>query len=69
MELYKKDSMKRVHGPNDHSHRRLLFRKNEWEVCLALSETDWTVDSDVKSELLEHASLALINRLEQLDSH
>ena len=69
MELYQKDSMIKVHGPIDHSHRRLFFRKNEWEVCLALSETDWTVDSDVKNELLEHVSLALINRLEQLDSH
>jgi len=69
MELYQKDSMIKVHGPIDHSHRRLFFRKNEWEVCLALSETDWTVDSDVKSELLEHVSIALINRLEQLDSH
>ena len=69
MELYLKNSTIRVHGPIDHSHRRLFFRKNEWEVCLALSETDWTVDSDVKSELLEHVSLALINRLEQLDSH
>ena len=69
MELYQKDSMIKVHGPIDNSHRRLFFRKNEWEVCLALPETDWTVDSDVKSELLEHVSLALINRLEQLDSH
>ena len=69
MELYLKNSMIRVHGPIDHSHRRLLFRKNEWEVSLALSETNWTVDSDIKSELLEHVSLAFINRLEQLDSH
>ena len=69
MELYLKNSTIRVHGPIDHSHRRLLFRKNEWEVRLALSETNWTVDSDIKNELLEHVSLAFINRLEQIDSH
>ena len=69
IELYQKGSMIKFHGPDDDSHRRLLFHKKEWEVCLALAETDWTVDSDIKSELLEHVSIALINRLEQLDSH
>ena len=69
MELYQKSSMIKGHGPIDPSHRRLLFSKNEWEVRLALSETNWTLDSDVKNELLEYVSLALINRLEQLDSH
>ena len=68
IELYKKNSMVWNHGSIDHDNRILLFRENEWEVRLVLLKASWTIDTDVKSKLLEHVSLALINRLKQLDS-
>jgi UDP-GlcNAc:undecaprenyl-phosphate GlcNAc-1-phosphate transferase len=52
--------------PPELSHRIILLRKGEWEVRLAIPETSWTVDSDIKGDLLERVSMALINRLEQL---
>jgi hypothetical protein len=45
----------------------LLFRQGAWEVRLALPESSWTIDSDVKGDLLERVSLALMTRLDQLE--
>ena len=52
--------------PAELSHEIILLRKGEWEVRLAIPETSWAVDSDIKGDLLEKVSMALINRLEQL---
>ena len=45
----------------------LLFKKESWELRLALPESSWTVDSDVKGNLLEKVSMALLSRLEKID--
>ena len=54
-------------APEEPTHRMLLFRQGAWEVRLALPESSWTIDSDVKGDLLERVSLALMTRLEQLE--
>ena len=39
-------------GPEETSHRVLLFRQGACEVQMALPESSWTIDSDVKGALL-----------------
>ena len=36
---------------------------------LALPESSWTTDSDVKGDLFERVSMALMTRLEELENH
>ncbi|MBT5995576.1 MAG: undecaprenyl/decaprenyl-phosphate alpha-N-acetylglucosaminyl 1-phosphate transferase [Candidatus Marinimicrobia bacterium] len=54
-------------GSEYSSQRMLLFKKESWELRLALPESSWTVDSDVKGNLLEKVSMALLSRLEKID--
>jgi len=68
MELYKKSSKVWNQGTIDNEHHMILFCQNEWEVRLALSKINWTIDSDVKHKLMERVTLALINRIKKLDS-
>lgn len=49
------------------SHRVFLYQKGDWEVRLEIPEASWKVDSDIKGDLLKRVSLALMNRLEQLE--
>jgi hypothetical protein len=44
-----------------------MFQQGAWEVRIALPESSWKTDSDVKGDLLERVSLAFLARLEQLD--
>jgi UDP-GlcNAc:undecaprenyl-phosphate/decaprenyl-phosphate GlcNAc-1-phosphate transferase len=53
-------------GSDDLAHRTLEFHQDDWEVRIALPETSWMIDSDVKSQMLEQVSSALMTRLEQL---
>ena len=39
-----------------------------WQVRMALPESSWNVDSDVKGNLLERVSIAFLERLKQLGS-
>ena len=55
-------------GPEDNSHRSLVFKQKEWEVRVTLPQHSWNIDSDVKSQLLEKVSFALMTRLQQLES-
>ena len=68
-ELRKTDSIIWESGPEDHSHRALMFKHKKWEVRMNLPESSWKIDSDVKGNLLEKVSLAFLVRLEQLESH
>ena len=67
-ELRLNDSVTWQKGPEDRSHRLLVFKQQDWEVRITLPEHSWNVDSDVKSQLLEKVSFALMTRLEQLES-
>ena len=68
IELRLKDSVIWEKGPEDRSHRMLVFRQEDWEVRITLPEHSWNIDSDVKSQLLEKVSFSLMRRLGQLES-
>ena len=67
VELRKKDSIIWQSGPENQSHRILMFQHFEWEVRMALPASSWKIDSDVKGNLLERVSLAFLARLKQLE--
>ena len=67
-ELRHKDLVVWQSGHENHSHRMLMFQHEKWEVRIALPESSWKIDSDVKGELLEEVSLAFLVRLKQLES-
>ena len=54
-------------GEEDTSHRILSFHKGTCEILLALHESNLKIDSDLKGNLLESVSYALIRRIEQLE--
>ena len=68
IELRHKDSVVWQSGPENQLHRMMLFQQGAWEMRMALPETSWKIDSDVKGDLLERVSLAFLARLEQLES-
>ena len=53
-------------GVEDSSHRILSYSQGSSEVLLAVHESSLTIDSDLKENLLESVSVALMGRLEQL---
>ena len=68
IEVRKAEQVLWADGPTDQSHRTLLFQADSWEVRWGLPEASWTLDSDVKGELLDQVSQALFERLQQLDT-
>ena len=68
IELRHKDSVVWQSGPENQLHRMLMFQQGAWEIRMALPESSWKIDSDVKGDLLESVSLALLARLEQLET-
>ena len=68
IEVRKAEQVLWADGPTDQSHRTLLFQSHSWEVRWRLPEYSWTLDSDVKGELLDQVSQALFDRLQQLDA-
>jgi len=67
MELLHKDSVVWQSGPENQLHRMLMFQQGAWEIRMALPESSWKIDSDIKGDLLERVSLAFLVRLEQLE--
>ena len=67
IELRHKDSVVWQSGPENQLHRMLMFQQGAWEMRMALLESSWKIDSDVKGDLLERVSLAFLVRLEQLE--
>jgi len=67
IELRHKDSVVWQSGPENQLHRMLMFQQGAWEMRMALPESSWKIDSDVKGDLLERVSLAFLVRLEQLE--
>ena len=68
IELRKKDLVVWQSGPENLSHRMLMFQHEKWEVRMNFLESSWKTDSDVKGNLLERVSLAFLVRLKQLES-
>ena len=67
IELGHKDSVVWQSGSENQLHRMLMFQQGAWEIRMALPESSWKIDSDVKGVLLERVSLAFLARLEQLE--
>ncbi len=67
IELRHKDSVVWQSGPENQLHRMLMFQQGAWEMRMALPESSWKIDSDVKGDLMERVSLAFLVRLEQLE--
>ena len=67
IELRHKDSVVWQSGPENQLHRMLMFQQGAWEIRMALPESSWKIDSDIKGDLLERVSLAFLVRLEQLE--
>ena len=68
IEVRLRDTVVWQRGYENHLHRMLLFQHGAWEVRMALPESSWKIDSDVKGDLLESVSLALLARLEQIET-
>ena len=68
IELRKKDSIIWQSGIENQLHRMLKFQRGNWEVLMALPESSWKTDSDIKGDLLERVSLAFLSRLGQLEN-
>ena len=68
IEVRLRDSVVWQSGPENHSHRMLMFQHRAWEVRMAVPETSWKNDSDVKGDLRERVALAFLARLEQLET-
>jgi hypothetical protein len=68
IELRHKDSVVWQSGPENQLHRMLMFQQGAWEMRMALPESSWKIDSDVKGDLLERVSLAFLARLEQIET-
>jgi UDP-GlcNAc:undecaprenyl-phosphate GlcNAc-1-phosphate transferase len=68
IELRHKESVVWQSGPENKLHRMLMFQQGSWEIRMALPESSWKIDSDVKGDLLESVSLALLVRLEQIET-
>ena len=47
--------------------RMLMFQHEYWQVRMALPESSWKIDSDVKGSLLEKVSLAFLIRHRQIE--
>ena len=67
IELRHKDSVVWQSGPENQLHRMLMFQQGAWEIRMALPESSWKIDSDIKGDLLERVSLSFLVRLEQLE--
>ena len=67
IELRHKESVVWQSGPENQLHRMLMFQHGDWEMLMALPESSWKTDSDVKGDLLERVSLSFLVRLEQLE--
>ena len=67
IELRHKDSVVWQSGPENQLHRMLMFQHGDWEMLMALPESSWKTDSDVKGDLLERVSLAFLVRLGELE--
>ena len=68
-ELRHKGSIVWKSGPKNKSHRMIMYRHEAWEIRLALPESSWKIDSDVKGAILERVSMAFLVHLEQLEKH
>ena len=56
------------YGSDHDSLRIIIYKFRNWEIHLGLPRESWSIDSDIKGDLMEKVFNALVNRLELLES-
>ena len=56
------------YGSENDSLRFIIYKFRNWEIHLGLPRESWSIDSDVKGDLMEKVFNALVKRLELLES-
>jgi UDP-GlcNAc:undecaprenyl-phosphate GlcNAc-1-phosphate transferase len=56
------------YGSDNDSLRFIIYKFKNWEIHLGLPRESWSIDSDVKGDLMEKVFNALVKRLELLES-
>ena len=46
----------------------MIYKIQKWEIHLGLHRESWIIDSDIKGDLMEKVSHALIKKLGELES-
>ena len=55
------------YGSDNDSLRFIIYKFRNWEIHLGLPRESWSIDSDVKGDLMEKVFNALVKRLELLE--
>ena len=55
-------------GNFDDSLRIIIYKIQKWEIHLGLRIESWSIDSDIKGDLMEKVSYALIKKIGELES-
>ena len=66
--LFVKKNNYYTYGDFEDSLRVIVYKIQNWEIHLGLPRESWIIDSDVKGDLMEKVSHALIKKLEHLES-
>ena len=56
------------YGNVEDSLRIIIYKIQNWEVHLGLPRESWSIDSDIKGDLMEKASYALVRKLGECES-
>jgi len=56
------------YGDVEDSLRIIIYKIEKWEIHLGLPRESWSIDSDIKGDLMEKVSYALVRKLEELKS-
>ena len=56
------------YGNVEDSLRIIIYKIENWEIHLGLPRDSWTLDSDIKGDLIEKVSHALVRKIEEFES-
>jgi len=56
------------YGDIEDSLRIIIYKIQNWEIHLGLPRESWSIDSDIKGDMMEKVSYALVRKLEEFES-
>ena len=56
------------YGDVEDSLRIIIFKIQNWEIHLGLPRESWSIDSDIKGDLIEKVSHALVRKIGEFES-
>ena len=56
------------YGNVEDSLRIIIYKILNWEIHIGLPRESWSIDSDIKGDLIEKVSYALVRKLVELES-